>query len=239
MMKVLVIFKWLLVITLLVAALIFTNDRQAAQRMNLNDIKIKESVHDFVNKQIVLDYLKEKSIRFDSVLMINFNKDKLEEILESHNGIKQAEVFANQKGGVDILIEQRQAIVRVKSITDDYYLDDFGKRMELSDNYSPKLVVATGYVDNKNHLEIFEFIKQINKSDFWSAQITQIHFEKNEVFLVPRVGSQKINIGSFENIAAKLDNLYQFYKVGMPVKGWQTYTDINLKFSNQVVCVKK
>ena len=70
-------------------------------------------------------------------------------------------------------------------------------------------------------------------------QITQIHFEKDDIFLIPRVGSQKINIGSFENIVEKLDNLYQFYKVVMHVKGWQTYSTINLKFDNQIVCVKK
>ena len=34
-------------------------------------------------------------------------------------------------------------------------------------------------------------------------------------------------------------NLYQFYKVAMPVKGWQTYSDINLKFNNQIVCARK
>ena len=57
--------------------------------------------------------------------------------------------------------------------------------------------------------------------------------------MIPRVGSQKINIGDFENIAEKLDNLYQFYKVAMPVKGWQVYSEINLKFNNQIVCAKK
>jgi len=37
----------------------------------------------------------------------------------------------------------------------------------------------------------------------------------------------------------RLDNLYQFYKVAMPLKGWQSYSRINLKFNNQIVCVRK
>lgn len=127
MKKVLVIFKWMLAVALLVVLLVFTNTRQATQKISLNEIKIKESADYFVNKQIVLNYLKEGSMLFDSVLMIDFNKEKLENLLESHPMIKEVEVFASQKGGLAILIEQKKAIARVKSNTEDYYLDEFGK----------------------------------------------------------------------------------------------------------------
>ena len=110
--------------------------------------------------------------------------------------------------------------------------------MNLSNNYTPRLVVATGDISAKNHSGLHKFITEINGSEFWKSQITQIHFEKNNILLIPRVGSQRINIGNFENISEKLQNLYRFYKVAMPVKGWQTYSDINLKFDNQIVCVK-
>ena len=80
---------------------------------------------------------------------------------------------------------------------------------------------------------------KINESEFWNAQIAQIHFEKDMILLIPRVGNHKINLGSFYNVSTKLDNLYQFYKSVMPVKGWQTYSEINLSFNNQIVCVRK
>ena len=239
MKKVFIIFKWVLAIALLVVLLVFANDRQAAQKISLAEIIIKKSADVFVNEKIVLNHLQAKSVHFDSILMNDFSIEKLEHILESHNGIKEVEVFVTQKGGVSILIEQKKAIVRVKSNTDDYYLDELGKKMQICDEYSPKLVVATGDISAKSNAEIYEFIKEINKSDFWSAQITQIHFENNDIFLIPRVGNQKINIGNFENIVEKLDNLYQFYKLAMPVQWWQTYSDINLKFNNQVVCSRK
>ncbi|KRO55535.1 MAG: hypothetical protein ABR79_05420 [Cryomorphaceae bacterium BACL11 MAG-121001-bin54] len=65
MKKALIIFKWMLAIALLVVLLVFTNTRQATQKISLNEIKIKESADDFVNKQIVLNFLKEKSTLFD------------------------------------------------------------------------------------------------------------------------------------------------------------------------------
>ncbi len=57
MKKALVIFKWMLAVALLVVLLVFTNTRQATQKISLNEIKIKESADDFVNKQIVLNFL--------------------------------------------------------------------------------------------------------------------------------------------------------------------------------------
>ena len=59
------------------------------------------------------------------------------------------------------------------------------------------------------------------------------------MILIPRVGEQKIHIGNLDNTKEKLDNLYQFYNVALPIKGWQTYSDINLKYKNQIVCTKK
>jgi len=239
MKKIFIIFKWMLSLALLLVLLVFTNIQQSTQKINLNDIIIKESADNFVSKQIIYNYLTDNLVCFDSVLITDFNKEKLEKMLESHPGIKEVEVFSSQKGGLDILIDQKKAIVRVKSNTEDYYLDEFGKKMQLSDHYIPKLVVATGEITTKDHFGIYEFVKEIDKSDFWNAQITQIHFEKDDIFLIPRVGDQKINIGDFENIVEKLDNLYQFYKVAMPVKGWQVYSEINVKFKNQIVCAKK
>ena len=57
--------------------------------------------------------------------------------------------------------------------------------------------------------------------------------------LIPRVGNQRIHFGMLVNSTEKLANLYQFYKQAMPVKGWQTYSDISLKYNNQIVCTKK
>ena len=239
MKKVFIIFKWALAIAFLVVLLIFVNDRVAVQDISLNEIIINESADDFINKQIILSYLKMKSVSFDNILISDFPQEEIEDFLESHPLVKETEVYINQKGEIDILIEQKKAIVRIKSDNEDCYLDEFGKRMELSDDYTAKLLVATGAIAVEDYVGIYEFVKKVNRLEFWKAQFTQIHFANNQIFLIPRVGSQKINIGSFDNITDKLDNLYHFYKTVIPKKGWQTYSDINLKFKNQIVCARK
>ena len=239
MKKVFVIFRWILLVTLLIFLLVFTNNRQSAQKLSLHKISIKSSSDNFVDRQIVLDYLDAKLGDLDSALITDFSVAELESILYSHPSIKEVEVFTSQKGDVNIIVEQKKAIVRIKTSYEDYYLDEFGNKMELSNAYTPKLVVASGSVNADDHKDIYKFINEINKSDFWKSQITQIHFEHDDILLIPRVGNHKISIGSFEHLVDKLDNLYQFYKYAINIKGWQYYTNINLKFNNQIVCTKK
>lgn len=40
-------------------------------------------------------------------------------------------------------------------------------------------------------------------------------------------------------MAVKLGKLRFFLKEGIALKGWNVYKEINLKFDNQVVCVKR
>ena len=239
MKKILFILKFISAILLLSFLLIFTNERQRNQTINLNNIIITDKNVNFLNKELILDYLNNQSITFDNISIQDFSKRKLEKSLNNHPGIKKVEVFSNQKGFIDILIEPKKALIRVKSHIDDYYLDEFGEKMVLLDNYFPNLIVATGIIYPHHHLGIYEFVKEIHTSSFWNAQVTQIHFEKNNIFLIPRLGNQKIQIGDFKNIMDRLENLYQLYKIAMPIKGWQTYSDINLKFNNQIICTKK
>jgi cell division protein FtsQ len=238
MRKILIILKWFTAIVLLIVVLSFTNERQKKQFVTLNDITVKQSDDNFINKKIVLEYLEKKHITFDSIVVAKFKKENLENLIQSHPGVKSVEVFNDQKGKVNIELEQKKAVVRIKSKLSDYYLDEFANKMQLSDNYTPRLLVLTGDVNEENHQSIFDFVTEINNSEFWNAQLTQIHFINNDVILIPRVGNQKINFGKLENTTEKLYNLYQFYKIAMPVKGWQTYSDINLKFNNQIVCTK-
>ena len=165
--------------------------------------------------------------------------EALEQFLEYHPSIENVEVFTSQEGDVSIDIVQRKAVVRIITKDDNYYLDANGKVMPISKHYTPRVLVASGNVSEQNHQEIFDFVNIINESEFWKAQITQLYFIDNEVILIPRVGEQKIHFGLLTRVNEKLDNLYQFYQQAMPVEGWQTYSDISLKYNNQIVCTKK
>ena len=229
----------LILIVILIGLTSVTNDRQSVQENRLKEIKIIKSNNNFVNRSQLLDFLEFNNIQLDMLISDSYSNYKLEKLVESHPAIKNVEVFSNQKGEIKIRVQQKKAIARVKSSTDDYFLDEYGLEMLNPDNCTQQLIVFTGDISNNDHKEIFSLINTINLSEFWSAQITQVHFEDDDVILIPRVGNQKIKVGNLRNIYEKLDKLYHFYKVIIPTKGWEFYKEINLKYNNQIVCTKK
>jgi len=205
----------------------------------LNQINIEVSEDKFMTEQVALKYIEQHNFNFDSVSLSNFYLNELEIAFLQHPAIKNAEVYSNQEGVININLQQRKAVVRIKTDNADYYLDEQGMKMPLSSEYTPRVLVVTGEVFESNHSSIFSFVERINKDKFWKSQITQVHFNNKEVIIIPRVGSQKIHFGTLTDVNKKLGNLYQFYKQAMPVKGWQTYSEISLAYNNQIVCTKK
>jgi len=205
----------------------------------LNQVNIEISEDKFMTEQIALKYIELHNFNFDSIFLSNFYLNELEIAFLKHPAIKKAEVYSNQIGVININLQQRKAVVRIKTDNVDYYLDEHGMKMPLSNEYTPRVLVVTGDVDESYHSSIFSFVKRINKDNFWKSQIIQVHFKNNEVIIIPRVGSHKVYFGTLTNVNKKLANLYQFYKQAMPVKGWQTYSEISLAYNNQIVCTKK
>ena len=239
MKKVLQILKWGMLLSLMVVVLSFTNQKQNKQMVFLNQINIGVSEDKFMTEQIALKYIKQQDFNFDSVALSNFYLNELEIAFLQHPAIKNAEVYSNQEGLININLLKRKAVVRIKTDNTDYYLDEYGMKMPLSSEYTPRVLVVTGEVNESKHSSIFSFIEIINKDIFWKSQITQVHFSNNEVIIIPRVGSQKIHFGTLTDVNKKLGNLYQFYKQAMPIKGWQTYSEISLAYNNQIICTKK
>lgn len=239
MKKVFQIFKWSVVVALLVVVLAFTNDRQQEQFLELNSINIELSEDKFLTDEIIFGYINKQNIQFDSVRFSKLLLEDLETTLQKHPAVKNVEVCSNQEGKIDVSLTQRKAVVRIKTNTTDFYLDEDGIEMPLSKHYTPRVLVVTGDVSPEDYSSVYSFTNYINKIEFWNSQITQLHFINDEVVIIPRVGNQKIHFGTLTNVKGKLENLYQFYKQAMPVKGWQTYTDISLRYNNQIVCTKK
>ena len=233
------ILKWGMLLALTVVVLAFTNKKQAQQLVRLDHINIEDSEDKFMTEALTLEYIRKHNLDFDSVILFRFYLNNLEAKLLSHPAVNKVEVYSSQEGMLSINLQQRKAVVRIKTSSTDYYLDEDGLEMPLSKNYTPRVLVVSGDVNPSHHSDIFSFIRIINKNEFWESQITQLHFEADEMIVIPRVGNQKIHFGILTNIHEKLDNLYQFYKQVMPVKGWQTYSDISVKYNNQIVCTKK
>lgn len=168
------------------------------------------------------------------------DKEYLEQVINKIPSVKNTEVFTSLKGCLHLEIEQRKPIVRLLK-GKGFYIDEEGKRMPLSSNYTSRVLVVSGHIKDKTiESDLMPLVNFITKDEFWSSQINQIYVDSNsEYILIPRVGGQKIEMGKIDNFERKFSKLYALYKDGFSTVGWNKYKNINLKYENQVVCTKR
>jgi len=154
-------------------------------------------------------------------------------------------------GVINVEISQRQPILRIMNRFDqDFYVDQHGLKIPLSSNFTARVLVANGYIDElfanqvdtlhtAMAMELFKTADYIRKDSLWDAQIAQIYVNKDhEIELIPRVGNNRILLGDADSLDTKFHNLLVFYKKALPQVGWDAYKVINIKYANQVIGVR-
>lgn len=125
------------------------------------------------------------------------------------------------------------------------FLIDYYKKVYKNHGLEEDIIVVSGNLkktylnDNTWKEKLLNLINKINKDQFLKHQIVQVYYkDKNQVFLTPLVGYNKINFGKIYNIDGKLSKLKKFYSLGSKKLNLNNYEIIDLRFKNQVVCKK-
>ena len=235
--KLIVIFQFLVICTLFVSLLSFTLKSKSLDSQALNLIKINSSENSFISADNVIDILSNEGLIYDNQEV--FDIKSIESVIMNQPQIKDAEVFLNLDGLVDVIVKQKKPILRVFDLTDSYYLDEDCQIMPLSDLYTSRNLIASGDLDSFNAEDICKLSKYIESDKFLKSLISQIYFEKSNIILVTRIKNHEINIGDLDSIELKFDNLLCFYNNVIEFKGWNYYKSINLKYTDQIICSKK
>ena len=237
MKRILKIFELLFLSSLLFVLLSFTIKNENTAKKNLNLIQINHTQNSFVDEKKVLEILSNKGLYYDNQEV--FDVESMEYNIKNQPHIKDVQVFLNLDGAIDVIIEERDPLVRILKSEASYYLDEDCLLMPLSETYTSRKLIVSGDVEKYNMEDICELSKIIESNEFMRPLISQIHFENNDVLLIPKIKNQKINIGDIEDLEIKFDNLICFYDKIIKYKGWDYYNIINLKYKDQIICSKK
>lgn len=218
-----------------------------------------ESGNQFITDKMVKTLVNRMGYVEGETKMEEINSQQIENKIMDLPSAKNAMVFKNINGELKINITQRKPILRVINTNGrSFYIDSEGNIMPLSSEYTARVVVVNGELNesmkwNINEIkandslkketmldEIYDFVKTYRKDEFFKAQIEQIYITKNKEFeVIPKVGNQKILFGKPSKMKEKLKNLKMFYMDGINPENLNLYTTINLKFNGQIVCTKK
>ena len=194
-----------------------------------------------------INYLSGQNIVGKRLSQVDFKT--LEREVEKNPFVEEAEMFVDQQQTITIDIIQKRPILRI--LNNDgvgYYLSEKNERIPLCDKFTSHAAVALGNVqthkdakrDSTVQTALFNLSKYIRKDEFLNALVDQVYVNENgEMDLIPKVSGHIIHFGKAEeNMVEKFDRLKIFYNEGLKKVGWNKYKAIDLRYMNQVVCLK-
>ncbi len=263
--RILVTVLWIIAIAGLTASLSFVSKSEnniVANSLNITIHNNEENL--FLSETDIENFFNDRKDSILSFQYKNINIPDLERALNSHPAIENSEVSGDINGEIKINVTQRTPVLRIfNKDGESYYIDSQTKLMPLNDNYSARVIIASGEIFEpfarryqysinqikKNKLfsevslldDIYDVSKYINQDSVLIQLIHQINVNSDkELELFPAIGNHKIIFGNAQNIAEKFNKLKLFYIEGLNKSdSWTKYSTINLKYKNLVVCTKK
>jgi len=241
---------WVISLGGLVVLMSFIEAKKAGVKCTAVNVSIPGGQY-FIDKQEVDHIIEVTSHSLVGRPIEHINIQELEDKLKANPFIEFAKVYTEMDGVLRVEVSQRQPILRIMNHYDmDFYVDQNGLKIPLSSNFTARVLVANGFIEElfTNRVDslhtrlakdLFKTADYIRKDSLWDAQIAQMYVNsEREIELIPRVGNQRILIGNADSLNVKLNNLQAFYKQVLPKVGWDTYKMINVKYTNQVIGIK-
>lgn len=236
-------FNWkyiqVLLLIVVVALLYGFSDNRNAQRIPQEvEVKFTNGQNLFITPEIVNNLLivnREDTLN-QSKERLDLNR--LEKKLNENRMIEKAEVFRTIGGKLGAVVTQREPIARVFT-NRSFYIDKNGEVMPLSSKYAARVPIITG-IDSTAITEIFPLLKRIQNDKFLAEYVTGLTRKSNGDYKLNLRGSGlKINFGEVADIDRKIKNFKAFYNKAHNEELLGGYSEISLKYTNQVVCTKK
>lgn len=250
---ILIITFWVLCVSGMMVMLGAAIDHQQHLSFQSINVNIDESNGIlFLSKEDVTKLLKDDQVNIDQSKPISqVNYGKLERVIENNPYVENAELFVDANGTIQINIRQRTPILRVINNQGvGYYLDEHASKMPLSSKFTARVPVATGNIlagaenSNKNdsvtQQKLYVLATFLSSDTFLTSLIEQVVVNNQKEFeLIPRIGNHTILLGDVSELQEKFSKLEIFYRDGLNHVGWNGYSQVNLKYKNEVYCKKR
>ena len=240
---------WLIPLIFIIISLGFTIRQSRQLKCAGIRVEITDSIQEkFVRSNDIRQWVNRNHPAIFGQPLRSVNLRKIEDGLRKLQSVEDVAVYTNVSdngvrsfGTLVVKIKQREPVFRVVGSGNAFYMDKFGKVIDWTPRYTPRVLIVGGVVSSDfARKKLLPLINFINGDSFWSAQIDQIYVNAvGELSMIPRVGEQIILFGDPEDFQNKFRNLKALYTDGFRNGGWSIYKTINVEFRNQIVCTKK
>ena len=175
----------------------------------------------------------------------------IEQALRDNPYIREVEVYTDRQSYLVTDLELRRPVARVMGEEgSDFYLDEQGYKVPLSDDFTANALLLRGKIrepqEPRDSLlspviqEMLPMLNYIDADEFLRAQTSEIVVDdRGELTLYPEVGDVTIYFGAPEDWKEKFIKMELFYHQVLNESGWDAYKSIDLKYEGQVVAKRR
>ena len=237
-------FNWINIRLILMLGLVvflfsFTSKRNEKRKVAKIDVVFVGENNLFIKSETVNKLLIENTSNPLGIEKDKLDLNKLERKLDSNAMIDESDVFVSIDGVLKAVVKQKTPVARVVDDFDSFYIDYKGGKMPLSDNFTARVPLVSGRINDQNKEKLAQLFRVIHEDDFLKKNIIAIEVMPNaSLKMFNRNYDYQIDFGSMMDFETKFKNYKAFFQKAVLDSTLYKYKKIDLRFTKQVVCTK-
>ncbi|WNM19181.1 cell division protein FtsQ [Flavobacterium capsici] len=231
--------RLLLMFILVIFLYSFTSYRNNHRKIKKVEVEILDNNTPFIKSEMVNKLLIEKNSNAKTFTKETLVLKKLENSINEQKLIQKADVFVSVDGVLKAVVKQKTPLGRVSTENRSFYIDYEGNEMPFSDNYTARVPLISGDINGVKKEKLALVLRTIFEDEFLKKNIIGVQVLPNgSLILENRNYDFRIDFGRTINVERKFNNYKAFFQKAVSDSTLNKYKMINLKFTQQVVCIK-
>jgi cell division protein FtsQ len=217
----------------------FTSKRNENRNIVAPTVEILDAENPFITPEMVNNLLIENFGGTSTIAKDRLDLGKVEETINKHSLVDHSEVYLSVDGRLKTIVTQKTPIARVFNNATSFYIDYKGSKMPLSNNFSARVPLVYGDINNSYNKDFVSLLKFVYEDDFLKKNIIGMEIKTDgSIIMKNRNYSYDIIFGRTINMERKFNNYKAFFQKAVQDTLLDSYKTINLKYTTQVVCAK-
>ena len=237
-------FNWITIRLLLMFGLViflfsFTSNRNGNRKLANSKVIFVGENEPFLKQETVNKLLIENNRDASAIRKDKLDLNKLENAVNANPMIEKSDVFVTIDGVLKAVVKQKTPIARVFDGQRSFYIDYKGSTMPLSANFTARVPLVFGILNQKNKEALVGLFRKIYDDAFLKKNIIAIQIMPNgSLKMLNRNFDFQIDFGGTINVNQKINNYKAFFQKAIVDSSLYKYKKIDLRFTDQVVCTK-
>lgn len=178
-----------------------------------------------------------------SKIIMDIDLAAIEKQLMRKDNIEDAQAVRSynaKKSRINVYVTPMIPVARVFEGNSSYYINRQGKKLTANARYHIDVPVISGDFSKREPTEVLPLLEYLQHDSNFASIVSSINIARNgDIIIIPLIAGHVINFGEPRNYRNKVRRISEMYRQVLPVKGWNFYDTLSVKWDGQVVATRR